>query len=351
MKTGEKVERFIRERRLIGAGDTILLALSGGADSVYLLLILEKLRGELSFSLHAAHVQHGIRGKEAERDLEFSRELAERFKIPFHGIFVNVPEFSRKHHLGLEEGARLLRYRSLRDCLSEIMDKAPERAAGRGKIAVAQHGNDQAETVLYHLFRGSGLRGLRGMEAEKDGIIRPLLPILKEEILSELSERGIAHREDSTNRDLSYARNRIRERILPEAERLNAGALPHILRTAELIGEAEDLLLERAEEIFGKEGEELLEGGELWGLRISVLSLRPLRPILRRTLLLLMSERLSPGRKDWGAVHFDALDRLLFSGNGAHLDLPEKITADIRGKELRLLRHSEVLSMKGRKKR
>ncbi|MFC2734049.1 MAG: hypothetical protein ACFN2Z_01250, partial [Oribacterium sp.] len=119
----------------------------------------------------------------------------------------------------------------------------------------------------------------------------------------------------------------------------------------ELIGEAEDLLLERAEEIFRKEGEELLEGGELWGFRISVLSLRPLRPILRRTLLLLMSERLSPGRKDWGAVHFDALDRLLFSGNGAHLDLPEKITADIRGKELRLLRHSEVLSMKGRKKR
>ena len=141
-----KVKNFITENALIKSGDSVLLGLSGGPDSVLLLIVLSELEKTLGFKLYALHVNHEIRGDEALRDQEFSREMAERFSVPFKASSVDVPEFSRANGLTLEEGARIERYRILEEGRREI-----ESRYGRCLIAVAHHMDDQAETVIHNL--------------------------------------------------------------------------------------------------------------------------------------------------------------------------------------------------------
>ena len=337
----------------------MLLGLSGGADSVCLLWLLKSLEAELSFTLHALHVQHGIRGEEAERDLSFSREMSAALSVPFHAVHLDVPQYAAEKGLGLEEAARLLRYRALEETLeSWLSEDGADRDSGR--IAVAHHQEDQAETVLHNLIRGTGLRGLGGMRPRQDSLIRPLLTVTREEILAELSAAGLSYVTDSSNAELRYTRNRLRQRVLPELRGINARAVEHISATAALLEEADELLRQQAADWVeghrevapaGDAESRKSEAGDiLTELRVSLPALRQEKPLLRRYILMAMLEIMDTPRKDWGAVHLKALDDLLFRQGGSHLDLPCRMSGDIRGKQLILRTHREINSMKRRKK-
>jgi tRNA(Ile)-lysidine synthase len=208
----DRVRTYVARHHLLCAGDRVAVAVSGGADSVALLRVLLELRSELGVVLSVAHFHHGIRGAEADADQEFVRELARKFDLEFHLGAGDAPAQARHEKTSLETAARELRLRWFAQLVSQ----------GRAdKIATAHTLDDQAETVLMRLVRGTGTRGLAGIFPEhKDRyLVRPLLAITRREIEEYLKAIDQPWREDSTNRDLNHTRNRVRHELLPLLER------------------------------------------------------------------------------------------------------------------------------------
>ena len=187
----------------------ILVGLSGGADSVFLLRFLReyKRREEKSFHILALHVNHGIRGDEAKRDEDFSKQLADDLGVEFMSRHVDVPAISKESGLGIEETARNARYSIFSDILSGRNDL--------GCISVAHNATDNTETVLFNILRGSGISGMCGIKPIRDNIIRPIISVSKSEIVSVLDDNAIPYVTDSTNLSVDYSRNYIRNEILP----------------------------------------------------------------------------------------------------------------------------------------
>ncbi len=183
-----------------------ILGLSGGADSVLLLHLLCRYRGIHPFPLYAVHVHHGIRGDEADTDAKFCETLCKTLDVSFVLGKTDVPFLAKSQKIGIEECARTERYR--------IFAEEKERLSC-ALLLTAHHANDQAETVFFHLMRGSGMRGLCGMSVYKNGLFRPLLSITKEEIREALYKENIAFRTDQSNEDISYTRNYLRHEIMP----------------------------------------------------------------------------------------------------------------------------------------
>ena len=227
----ERVKAFIVENQMIQAGDGIVLGLSGGADSVCLFFVLLALREELAFRFVCAHVHHGLRGKDADADEVFARELCGRYGVEYYSFFYQVKEEAGKYGCSEEEMGRILRYKSFGQVLNNL---------GFNKIAVAHHMGDQAETVLYHLCRGSGLAGLAGIRPVSGNRIRPILCLKKEEIIKYLQGKKESWREDKTNQELLYVRNRIRNRVFSCLEELvNPASVEHIAACAGSTGGGE----------------------------------------------------------------------------------------------------------------
>lgn len=179
-KLEQKVRQTIKEHHMLQPDDQVIIALSGGADSVCLLSLLADMREELGLKLRTLHVHHGLRGEEADRDAAFSEKISEAFHVPCHMIKADVKQYASVNGLSEEEAGRLIRYQAL-----EETGKNWEQETGRPvKIAVAHHSRDQAETILLNLFRGSGLGGLKGIPYVRGNVIRPLLDGSKEEILA-----------------------------------------------------------------------------------------------------------------------------------------------------------------------
>ncbi|MBO5503279.1 MAG: tRNA lysidine(34) synthetase TilS, partial [Lachnospiraceae bacterium] len=225
---------------MAGPGDRVVAAVSGGADSVCMLLLLDRIRSEIGFSMRALHVHHGIRGESADEDARFVSQLCERLGVRCDVIRVDVPAIAKAGGTGIEETAREERYRVLREACQAWEREDAGARAGRYCIAVAHHMEDQAETVLFRMARGSGLTGVAGMRpaAPLPGdpeilVIRPLLQFTRAEIEEIVTEAGTGWREDETNSDVSYARNRIRSGILPELAQINEAAVRHICALAE----------------------------------------------------------------------------------------------------------------------
>lgn len=315
----KKVKAYIRKYKLISAGDRILLGLSGGADSVCLFYLLADLQGELDFGLRVVHVHHGIR-PEAERDTSYVEKICKEQGISCEVFREEVLAFAKKQGLTEEEAGRILRYRDFRKALENWRE---EDASKCYKIAVAHHINDQAETVLFQLFRGSGLAGLRGMLPERDDIIRPLLGLSREEIERYLTERGIIWCEDRTNASVEYSRNKIRHNILPYAEQeICTGAIGHIGKTAEILQEAEDYIRRQTKEAFSHMAAEEGESRIVFDIP----RLTEADVFIKKQALLYSLEKLSAGRKNIGSVHIeDILELLQKQGNG-ELFLPGKLT-------------------------
>ena len=362
MRKGIDTELFlqVKKRHWIGEGEQILLALSGGADSMYLLYFLKELQNHLSFSLRAMHVQHGIRGDEAVEDATFSRQQAELYQVHFLENTCSVPDYAEENKLGIEEAARTLRYKALKE---EAL-RWREESGRKTKIALAHHMDDQAETILFHLIRGAGFSGISGMKAEgifsevqdklnkdatdiamnktKEGnqedcipLIRPLLFLRKEEILKRLEELEIPYREDSTNRDKSYARNYLRLEILPALEKINAGAVKHLLEAAELFSETEAYFQEKATEWIERYGERK-ESSTGKCISLSIPQLKKENALFRREIYKEAIFLLRGNTTEFGKLHYHGIDRLLKRGNGGRLSLPKGVKAEVEQKRLLL---------------
>lgn len=255
-----EVRRAIEQgRRLSGIllpGETVIVGVSGGPDSLCLLHVLCRLRGEYGLTLHVAHLHHGLRGDEADADAEFVRKLAADWQIPYTVEHTDVPALAREHRLAFEEAARRARYAFLARVAGEV---------GAQTVAVGHNADDQAETVLMHWLRGSGLAGLRGMlpvtplddyrllaggESQSLRLLRPLLGVTRAEIEAYDSLHGLEPRFDRSNLDTTYFRNWLRHEVLPLLSRHNPNVQEVLRRSAQVIADDYALLRTLLEETW-----------------------------------------------------------------------------------------------------
>ena len=261
-KIFEKVKRYADKHRMIAPGDTVVAGVSGGADSVCLFLMLCELAEEIDFHLAVVHVNHKIR-PEAAADAAYVEELCKSRNIPFILEEKDVKEYAREKHLSEEEAGREVRYQAFEEALGKYGSCSGEKE-GQGRIAVAHNANDRAETMLFHLFRGTGLTGAGGIRAVRGHIVRPLLCLRREEIEEYLGKKGVFFCIDRTNLEDTYTRNRIRNHILPFAEKeICAGAIDHMCRAGDLFLEADAYIRGQAEKacrscIVREGGEEIV---------------------------------------------------------------------------------------------
>lgn len=204
------VKSNIEEKNLIGPGDKVLIALSGGPDSVFLFHNLRKLKEILNFNLYASHINHMYRGPDAIHDEDFVKDLCDKYGIRLFIKRKNATDYARELRVTEEEAGRILRYNFFEENLQEL---------GGGKIAVAHNLNDQAETVLQRIIRGTGLDGLSAMSFEKGNIIRPMLNVSRDQIMKYLHENNYEYCIDYTNAQDIYGRNKIRLNLIPYLEK------------------------------------------------------------------------------------------------------------------------------------
>lgn len=313
----EKVRAYIEQWHMLPPGCQVFAGVSGGADSVCMLLLLKELSKEFSFHLQVIHVEHGIRGAESRLDAEFVQELCRKLAIPFHMDAVDVPGFARKEHMGLEEAARVLRYRVFTALAGEQ----------EIRVALAHHMEDNAETMLLQMIRGSGIDGLCGIKPVRQQgkicYIRPLLGCSRREIEAYLQEKGQPFREDETNEDLSIPRNRIRRQIIPGLEEINPQAVLHMNRAAEDLGGLRQELEEITDDV-----EPRVIGQEEQAVLLDVEQLQQLPESVRRRLIYRGTARAAGARKDITRAHLLGIESLLGRQTGSRIHLPYHLTAE-----------------------
>ena len=235
----EKVLDTINTHNLIEKGDKIILGISGGPDSVCLLHILNRLKDVLDIKIYAAHLNHQIRGLEAQKDALYVAKLCEEMGIKYFVRSIDVPKYCEENKVSLEDGARTLRY----ELFYEVMQKT-----NANKIAIAHNMNDQAETVLMHIMRGTGLQGLRGIEYIRDKvIIRPILDIERKEIEDYCEHYNLNPRIDKTNLDPIYTRNKVRLKLIPYMQdNFNSNVIKSIVRMSNSLRSDSDYIEENA---------------------------------------------------------------------------------------------------------
>lgn len=336
----KKVWEYIREYEILKPEDRVVVALSGGADSVCLLAVLAE--NTMAVRLRAVHVHHGIRKEEADRDAEYVRKLCRDLGVPLEVIYRNVPEYAGMHGLSLEEAGRKLRYEALEHVAWHWEQEEKERVMEKKEhdrpvwIAVAHHQDDQAETILHHLFRGSGLRGLAGMGPVQGNRIRPLLGVRKQEILEYLREKGLEWCEDSTNESEEYTRNRIRRELIPYiTENINRHGVENVLRAGRLFGETDRYLRQQAEIVWQRSGSvEREEEGAFVRAYMDLGDFGRQDPLIRSYLIRRMLDLASPGQKDITSKHFEQIDRLAKGRDDKSCDLPGTVKAVRTGRTI-----------------
>ena len=230
----ERVSEYMQEHHMVDSGQKIVVGVSGGADSMGLLSVLTELAKIYHFSLVVVHVNHGLRGKAADGDQAYVENVCKEQDIPCYSFHVDLKRFAHKEGMSEEEAGRFYRYQ----CFEKV-----RKEVGAHKIAVAHHREDSCETILFHMFRGTGLRGLTGIAPVRDVVIRPLLCAGRKEIEAYLAEKGISWREDETNLTDAYTRNKIRHHVIPYVEEhINSSAGQHIQEMASLLRDVSDYL-------------------------------------------------------------------------------------------------------------
>ena len=310
----QKVKAYVKKWHMLQKEDSVIAGISGGADSVCLLFMLLKLQKELGFALMAVHVNHGIRGAEAERDEAYVKRLCRQWNVRLKVYRENVPAYAKEHGMTEEEAGRDIR----RTCFCKVL-----KEWGGTKIALAHHENDNVETLLWNLCRGTGIRGLGGIAPVNDVWIRPLLCVKRREIESYLKKRGISDCTDTTNADRRYMRNRIRMDVIPYLEDcVNTESVSHMGKTMERMYELEQYILEEVgkykESCTGwKNGRRIIRQTEYTKIP------KALRDNVLHEILCETAGR----RKDIEEVHIQMLRDLFTKQVGKRIDLPYGVTA------------------------
>ena len=313
MNVLQKVRNYIKETGILKGVEQIIVGLSGGADSVCLLRILQELQPGFGFRLQAIHVNHRIRGEEALQDEQFSKELCKKLQIPFETVTCDVPKLAKEQGISEEEAGRQVRYQAFEKLARKLEEQGVSVC-----IAVAHHQNDQAETVLHHLCRGTDLAGLVGMAVKNGRIIRPLLCLKRAEIEEYLQSIQQNYVMDSTNKDLRYTRNRIRNQILPALEEyVNEETVEHMAQAAASMGEIASYMEQQTELAFQRA---VTEEGREYRLELPVF--RECHVAIQKRILVKILKKLANTHKNIEKVHIMNTVALMESQVGKQIKLP-----------------------------
>lgn len=309
----EKVRQTIEKYHMLEHGDRVLVGVSGGADSVCLLLVLLELQKVYGLSIEAVHVEHGIRGEESKADAAFVRLLCETKGVAYKEYAVDAIAEAKHRGTTLEETARELRYAWF------------AREAGKWnatKIAIAHHREDNVETVLLHMSRGTGLRGLCGIPPVRDAIIRPLIDVSRNEIEAYLHERGQSYRTDGTNQDISYQRNYIRHEVIPVMNRINDGVEEHIHSMTKIMEDALVYIREQgceaAQNCVREADGKVVICADTYGQLPKIIQAE----VLRHAMMLCVTSC-----KDVEQIHYQMIDELFAKQCGRSVNLPYGLRA------------------------
>lgn len=237
----DKFFQAIKEFNLINPGDVVLVAVSGGADSICLLNLLNEFKDQLGIKLHVAHLNHLLRRGEAEADMRFVQSLGQALGLPVAVESIDVEEYAKNNSLGLEAAARVVRY----DFLARVASNVSAT-----KIAVGHTADDNVETFLMRLLRGSGLKGLCGIPPQRGNIIRPLIKVWRREIEDYVGSLKLVPRRDHTNYESKYLRNRVRLKLIPQLKIYNLNIKEIILQTILLLTDDNSYIESKAEALL-----------------------------------------------------------------------------------------------------
>ena len=290
---------FCEKYNMLPKDGIVLCAVSGGKDSMYLLARMEEIATENGFELRCAHFDHRLRGAESDRDRQFVEDYCQKRNIPCYIGAEDVSAYAVENGMGIEESARFLRYEFLEKTADEI---------GACRIVTAHTADDNSETMLFNLARGSGLKGLCGIPPVRGRIIRPMLQTTSAEVLRFLEENGIPHVEDSSNLEDNYTRNKIRHRVVPELREISSNFDKNLIRCAELLREDDEYLISQAKSFVTANFSE----GAISASKFAELP----KPVSARVLILLVPSVLS-------SAHIDAV-RSIAAGKDSHayVDIP-----------------------------
>ncbi len=329
----ETVHEFIVRNNLVRPQETVIVGVSGGADSVCLLHVLVNLRERLGIALHVAHLNHMLRGDDSEGDARYVSDLTEQLGVPATIESRDVKAYQAAHRLSLEVAARQVRYRFFSDVAKNV---------GAARIAVGHTADDQAETILMHLVRGAGPTGLLGMQPStvwtSPGlagltIIRPLLPVSREETQTYCRQQNFSPRQDSSNLSLSLFRNRIRRELMPLLRSYNPRISEALIRTSDTLAIEQSFLEDYVSEIWPKVTSE--ENGAIILDRKAVTSLHP---AVQRHLLRRVTRKVLGDLEDIEWKHIEKMRDGLTLRKGKRVILPRRLTLSVEGRKIKCLR-------------
>ena len=297
------------ERPLINVRDRVGVAVSGGADSVALLRLLLELREDLGIAVCVVHLNHQLRGRAADRDEKFVAKLARDYRLEFFVDRVDVGARAKRNKLNLEDAARRTRY----EFFSSLVKQGKV-----DRIATAHTADDQAETVLAHILRGSGLAGIAGIHAVSGDVVRPLLGTRREDLRAYLKQQKQTWREDATNRDTTHLRARIRKKLIPLLEKqFQPATVQHLATLAEFAREDSEFIETAVEREHSAATKKTIDGVSIPVTRLHVV------PSIRRRIVRRIVKEVKPQEGEIGSKHVEAVLRLTESGeNGKSLQLP-----------------------------
>ncbi|MDQ0285368.1 tRNA(Ile)-lysidine synthase [Desulfofundulus luciae] len=325
MALEQDVRLFIDKFRMISPGDKVLVGVSGGPDSVALLHLLWRMKGELHISLAVAHLNHMFRGEEARADARLVEELAKGLGLPVHVEEFDVPAYRERTGLSAQDAARRVRYRFFEEVARRI---------GASRVALGHHADDQAETIIFNFLRGTGPAGLKGIPPVRGKYIRPLLDVRRCEIERYCREHSLPVREDASNKKTIYTRNRIRLELIPRLEaEYNPRLVDALVHLGHICREENDYLEEQAALLYGRALKTQKEHSLLFTVPEMLSSpLALVRRVLRRAW-----RHLTGTEGDLSYLQVESLLALLHNpAGGKVVELPRGVRASRQGLVLRL---------------
>lgn len=311
----EQIYQFIKEQNLLEAGDNCIVGVSGGADSICLLTVLAGLREKMELKLYAVHVNHMIRGTEADADESYVTEYCKKLGIPCDCYHIDVPQLAKEQKLTEEEAGRNARYEA-------FVRAADKYGITDYKVAVAHNKNDVAETVLLNMVRGTGIAGMAGIPVKRDRIVRPLLSCTRPEIEAYLEQQGIQYCTDSTNLENDYARNKIRNQVNPALNEINTQAAAHISQAAAYAAMYDTYVTKQVGHFLDEHMEIRKQTGKTDAYVLEIGKLREQDELIEDLAILELIGRVSGGRKDIGQNHVREVKKLYQAAAGRRIMLP-----------------------------